>query len=251
MSVLDATVSLADAASLLELSEAEAAEHIRRGRLATAPWGAGQRVGWRSLARLLDSQLEGSPDRLALVLRQLQSIRAGSPGSTLGQLPDAATPAESARDRRWRLALLREAGRGADGGRGLSCAAFDAWAERNGVHLTAAALTGEFGGWNAAKREAGLAIRDPRPRRSISDAELGEHLRVAASGSAGGMLTMAEFNAYCKHGEVDADAALVASRLGSWNRAKKAAGLPTRKRGHQQEIGPTDPYPDPNRPAEA
>jgi len=119
------------------------------------------------------------------------------------------------------------------------------------VTLTAAALGGEYKGWNAAKRAAGISSRDRRQARPVTNDELLEHLRTAALGCADKRLTMLRFDAFCTASAIDADASLVASRFGSWNRAKTAAGLSNRRPGYQREIGPADPYGDPNRPRES
>jgi hypothetical protein len=258
--VLDATLSATQAALLLATSVADVRGRIRAGELACVELG-GTRIGWRSVATALARQHTERPDLLQASLESLLAIRAGSPPI------DAATPdshasrtspqvgpeptEEAASRAAERLGLLREAARGVGGGEHLSGAGFNAWAARHGVTLTAAALGGEYKGWNAAKRAAGIPSRDRRHARPVTNDELLDHLRTAALSCAGKRLTMLQFNDFCTASAIDADAYLVASRFGNWNRAKAAAGLALRGRGYQREIGPADPYGDPNRPTES
>lgn len=258
--VLNATLTSEEAAWLLGTSLADVDVRIRTGELTCSSLGT-VRVGWRSLAAALDRDLAQNAELLSKRLQALQTLRAGgdhtveatSSSSSVGEStarpehPDS--PAVS--DTGERLALLREAGRTVGGGKHLSCKAFDEWARRSGLALTAAALVGQYGGWNAAKRAAGIAVRERRVRRTATNDELLTHLRAAADDRGDDLLTMAEFDAFCVASAIDADALLVASRFGSWNRAKVAVGLTPRGPGHRREIGPTDPYRDPNRPTGA
>ena len=258
--VLNATLTLEEAAWLLGTSTSDVDRRAQTGELAYAGLGS-VRVGWRSLAAALDRDLVDDAQLRSERLQALQTLRgggdptveataAGSPAGGSAAYPGLAD-SPRASEIGERLALLREAGRTVGGGEHLSCKTFDQWAARNGLALTAAALVGQYGGWNAAKRSAGIAVRDRREQRTATNDLLLAHLRAAAAAGGDERLTMVEFNAFCVASGIDADALLVASRFGSWNRAKTAAGLSPRSRGYQREIGPTDPYRDPNRPTGA
>jgi len=256
--VLNATLTPEEAAWLLGTSTADVEVLIRTGELTCTSLGT-VRVGWRSLAAAIDRDLVDDAQLRAERLQALQTLRAGgdptveatsasnSVGGSAAHSGLADSPAVSEIGER--LALLREAGHTVGGGEHLSCKAFDQWAARSGLALTAAALVAQYGGWNAAKRAAGIAVRGQRVRRTATNEDLLGHLRAAAEACGDKRLTMVEFDAFCVSSAIDADAGLVASRFGSWNRAKAAAGLAQRGRGYQQEISPTDLYRDLNRPA--
>jgi hypothetical protein len=255
--ILNATVSVVDAAEVLGASEADVRAELHRGSLAGSHIGGSPRIGWRSLAAALECRFAAQPETLAGALLRLSTIRAGVSdyvASYEEPLDGGASTVESASgcspDGAYRLALLAEAARAAGGGDKLSGARFDAWTLRQGLVLTAAALIGEYGSWNAAKRAAGVACRDARRRRAATNTELVQHLRAAAAQPRRSRLTMAQFDSYCAENGADADAGLVASRFGSWNRGKALAGVAQRPRGYQREIGLADPSGDPNRPSE-
>jgi hypothetical protein len=242
--VLNATLTPEEAAWLLGTSTADVDVRIRTGELTCTRLGT-VRVGWRSLAAAIDRDLVDDAQLRAERLQALQTLRAGgdptveanasssSVGGSAAHHEHAASP--TAPETGERLALLREAAHTVGGGQSLSCQAFDKWAARSGLALTAAALVGQYGGWNAAKRAAGVAVRERRVRRTATSEDLLAHLRAAADERGDELLTMAEFDAFCVASAIDADAALVTSRFGTWNRAKAAVGLTPRHRGYQQK----------------
>jgi hypothetical protein len=258
--VLNATLTSEEAAWLLGTSLADVDVRVRTGELTCTRLGT-VRVGWRSLAAALDRDLAQDADIRSKRLHALQTLRAGGDHTVEATASSSAVGGSAARPEHTdspavsetgeRLALLREAARTVGGGQLLSCQSFDQWAARSGLALTAAALVSQYGGWNAAKRAAGIAVRERRVRRSATNDELLTHLRAAADDRGDELLTMAEFDAFCVASAIDADAVLVTSRFGTWNRAKAEVGLTPRGRGYQREIGPADPYGDPNRPTES
>ncbi|MFB6304628.1 MAG: homing endonuclease associated repeat-containing protein [Haloferacaceae archaeon] len=78
-----------------------------------------------------------------------------------------------------------------------------------------------FGSWNAAKRQAGLRTRDPE---RIDDEELLADLRRVAE-SAQGAVTEREYADRGRFGVTT-----FRRRFGSWNAAKRQAGLETERR---------------------
>jgi hypothetical protein len=258
--ILNATLSSEEAAWLLGSSTADTDARVRTGELACTTLGAA-RIGWRSLVAALGQDFAHDPELRRKKLFALQTLRAGGDPTVEAAPADTSVDESGTRSGHSnssavseigeRPALLREAARSVGGGEHLSCKAFDQWAARNELALTASAFVGQYGSWNASKRAAGIAVREPRHQRTATNDELLGCLRAAADERGDKRVTMVEFDAFCVSSGIDADALLVASRFGSWNRAKVAVSLTPRGRGHQRDMGPTDPYRDPNQPAES
>ena len=222
--VLDATLSIEDAAMLLATTVAEVRGLIEAGELVATQVGAGNRIGWRSLVAALEPRFVA--DELETTVRRLIELRGA--GSIIGGIetdepddPRACVPTGQAED----LAILAEAARTVGGGEHLSLAGFDRWTRRYEIALTAATLCKRYGGWNPAKRAAGLATRERAAAIKISNDELLSLLRIAALEPGCDALTMEQFNEYCAANDTPATAALVHNRFGGWNRGKIEAGL--------------------------
>ena len=106
----------------------------------------------------------------------------------------------------------------------LSMRAFEAWAVREGLAVTAADVAYEFGSWTAAKEAAGIPARVPPLKHRFTDEELLELLRAAASASAEG-LTVDEFDRYTSAAGLGRLGSMVVHRFQTWRLAKRAAGL--------------------------
>ena len=250
--ILAATCSIEETAALLALPRDAVREAVRGGVLQASPLGDGcSRIGWRSIAAELERLHAEAPALLQAALADLRDLRAarlavsraGDPprllrlDAPIADEPEQPPPLPADAER---LALLREAARAAGGGEALSCAAFDRWATRNYLPVSAAAFCAAHGSWNAAKRAAGVAVRAPRRPVAVSNEQLLALLREAAARPGCEALTLAQFDAYCAEIGSVASAALVASRFRSWNAGKAAAGLQLRPRGyhgHRRDIG--------------
>jgi len=138
------------------------------------------------------------------------------------------------------LVLLREAAAAVGGGEHLSLRAFDNWAARMKVPVTGAAVIGAFGSWNAAKETVGLPVRAHGRRVDVSDDEVLERMRQAAEELSDRTLSADAFDEWCAENQLPLKASLVATRYGSWNAGKRAAGLIARPRGARGHNGPGD-----------
>lgn len=142
------------------------------------------------------------------------------------------------------VALLRDAAVAAGEGKKLSARFFDRWTSIEGIPCTSGAVVSAFGSWNAGKEAAGLATRRARPAVAETDLELLELMQQAAAALDAPALTIEQFDAWCGDQALTINAGIVIGRHGSWNAAKRRAGLELRPRGYRGHIGPTDRYAD-------
>jgi len=214
------------------LSDDEARDLVRT---AAAAQPNGRRLTEAAFARhAADMRITAS-----MVARRL---RYATWGALLKSLDLQSPPRRTTVPRKERLDLLRRAAAFYGDGRSLSGDMFNDWAKTEGIRITAAALIGEYGSWSAAKEKAGLPCR-ARVVHGLTKAELIDLLSDAARDH-GARLTLEQFNDWCEADCRQRLGGTVSYAFGSWNAAKREAGLVERRPGFQGRNDPSDRYPD-------
>lgn len=237
MELLQATVSVRELAGLLRVPSWQVQQRIEAGGIqAWSLPGGPQRVGWRSARDAIARAFDG--EQLAQALRNLHEVRAGRLLAQVGPEPPVLTVEARRRhtgvnyDRDALLGLLSDAA-DALGVQRLTRPLYNNWAAAHDQPWTAQRICAALGEeWSALLDELDLQTRPQRSDFSLSNEQVLALLQEAAALTSGN-LSRGRFESWATGRGIEITAALVIGRFGSWNVAKRIAGLDVRRRRSQ------------------
>ena len=236
--VLRATITIPGLAAILRVSRREVHNAVESGDIASWRLSRGDehQIGWREADRVIGERFADGPDDASRARDELRQLRAGAIRVRPKSEPPVLESADVPRVRTARrfsdqeiLAALQVAGR-VPGERILSPEAFDRLSPTRDLGSRVVRVELRCG-WGAALRRAGLPCDMRRTTASHGDDELLDLVRRAAETvGRGEALTIAAFDRYATNRGLAVTGAGLRNRFGTFNAAKRRAGLATRER---------------------